>query len=436
MELKIFNSILLGELRPWQPENQNKKVAAEILTSSFKTPTTIDKYFQSIIEVRPNLKPLFVMDDLQVYSHHFGRSENKEINTPLIEVIGNEPTSIVQQFYHYLIQNEATRIINSILKVAFDKLDKVDAKSIIKGVERNVGEALKDTIAATKSDRGQTSYYVLETLKLHLVRIALEFTSIFSKYIDHRFNINEFFAITLKTKAPQKERFNYTLKFYSLKAQMLVKENGSNTNTLLDFLNSMKNDDPKFGNLYMAIENAIYLKSNSSIGFNFSQISSQSFALEQFIDQRKTFKELINAKNLGFERLEVVNDLLGQVEALNLSLNRATKSIPEKLYNWLLEQKQIYLENSNKTYPVIENSVYEGEEIRKLLGNGDIDEAIEILERLMLSKRNEAEITQTKSRWNILCSDHRKGVVAYEDFKLTQNQITSSLIELTWQISN
>ncbi len=108
------------------------------------------------------------------------------ITEPLVEVATNPPRSKTCKFYHFLIQNEVTRITATLTKAICKKIEDIDRKQIINTSILNAKKLLQNikTIEDTE-DIDQTTEYVLSELKSGTIRLIKELELLFPHFLKY-----------------------------------------------------------------------------------------------------------------------------------------------------------------------------------------------------------------------------------------------------------
>ena len=106
MELKIFNSILYGQLRPWLDKNRNDRFYTNRMTPTFIKPgQSIDDYFSELKSIIGRDIELTKDDNLDIYFRQPKKHIEAEISQPLISFLNEslKSTSPTERFYFNLI---------------------------------------------------------------------------------------------------------------------------------------------------------------------------------------------------------------------------------------------------------------------------------------------------------------------------------------------
>jgi hypothetical protein len=211
MELRIFNSILFNELRPWQPEN--------LIDLSFidKLRQIDDSFPTSSSELFGKLQIL-----LSDYPGLIDFSENNlnRSDKPLIPSIflgeSRSTFDAPTEFYKILIKLESIRALNNYIAAINDADDSIDKQYRAKIAWQNIrylivnahdisnkqfnyvlsGESTPENLNARKILRN--SSVVLSELKLQCLKLFFEIQTIFHEYLANTETPNHFFRYVLK----------------------------------------------------------------------------------------------------------------------------------------------------------------------------------------------------------------------------------------------
>jgi hypothetical protein len=119
MELKIFNSILFGELQPFTGNNREEKYFTSKLNPTFKVPGTMEEFEA---ELKKALAEHPFLLDKEEYYVNLNPEEGKieisgirdEVFEPGIDIDIPPYFNSTTEYYYYLIKNEGTRIIHEL----------------------------------------------------------------------------------------------------------------------------------------------------------------------------------------------------------------------------------------------------------------------------------------------------------------------------------
>jgi hypothetical protein len=223
MELKILDSILFGQLRPWLDKNRNEKFYSNRLTPKFVKPTEhIDGYFKELKSILGNKNELVNDNPLDRYFAQPKKDIDAHINQPLVVLTEEtlEPTSQTEWFYFSLIHNESTRTINNIFQAVCRDIGEVDRVYIVNRYKTSFIELLKNihTVSADVAVDDELSIRVLSVLKHNAIRLLTELQLLFDKYINSiPSNKHQIYKEYLKQNPPEGEYYTEATELRQLK---------------------------------------------------------------------------------------------------------------------------------------------------------------------------------------------------------------------------
>lgn len=222
MKLKIFNSILRGDLRPWKNQ-RTEKYYHQVMTKPFFQPqNSMDEFFAVLKKIFSENPALLKDEMLTVYLQQPPGKLVFNITEPLIEIDLPEPFDITSRFYCYLIKNETTRTTANLFNAITCDLDDTDRHYLINSLRSGVIDKLRD-LAEIKSDLqdDQLSAYVLDVLKWSLIRLLLETDKLYPQFVDPiPATDSEIFAEYLSEPVPEFDYINSTVKVDQLREQL------------------------------------------------------------------------------------------------------------------------------------------------------------------------------------------------------------------------
>lgn len=223
MELKILDSILFGQLRPWLEKNRNEKFYSNRLTPKFVKPSEhIDGYFKELKSILGNKNELVNDNPLDRYFAQPKKGIDAHINQPLVVLTEEtlEPTSQTEWFYFSLIHNESTRTINNIFQAVCRDIGEVDRVYIVNRYKTSFIDLLKNihTVSADVAEDDALSIRVLSVLKHNAIRLLTELQLLFDKYINSiPSNKHQIYKEYLKQNPPEGEYYKEATELRQLK---------------------------------------------------------------------------------------------------------------------------------------------------------------------------------------------------------------------------
>lgn len=186
MELRILNSIIYGGLKPWLPENRDDKFYSPYLTKEFTNPESPQTFYSQLQNILSEKKGLFEEESISVYLAQTDGHYRPNITEPLVEVATNPPRSKTCKFYHFLIQNEVTRITSTLCKAICKQIEDIDRKQIINTTIQNAKTLLQNIKTAEDTEEtDQTTEYVLNELKSGTIRLIKEVELLFPQSLKY-----------------------------------------------------------------------------------------------------------------------------------------------------------------------------------------------------------------------------------------------------------
>ena len=211
MDLRIFDSIIFGELRPFFGENKNEAYFTSKLNPQFTLPDNMEQ-FEDQLRIALKEHPLLL--DSEEYLINLNPDEKviditsirDDIFEPLIDIDTPPPFNFTTEFYFYLIKNDATRVRSKLIKEINVVNNQDDAVFIIKKVITqiefllsNLGKEIKALPKIqsqyyetpeneTEPERIQkNTHYIFNFLLLTLVRLYYEMDTLFSEIFKIQF---------------------------------------------------------------------------------------------------------------------------------------------------------------------------------------------------------------------------------------------------------
>jgi len=186
MELRILNSIIYGSLKPWLPENRDDKFYRSHLTKEFTCPESPKSYYTQLQKILSDKKGLFDEESISVYLAQDDGQYRPNITVPIVEVATRPAVSKTCKFYHFLIQNEVTRITSTITKAICKQIENIDRKQITNMVIQNAKTLLKNINSVDSTvDEDKTTKYVLSELKAGTIRLIKEIELLFPQFLKY-----------------------------------------------------------------------------------------------------------------------------------------------------------------------------------------------------------------------------------------------------------
>jgi len=221
--LEIFNSILYSELKPWLQSNSSEKKFAVLLDSKLRE--NKDKPAQFYTALSKSTKNNGFTFSVPLFPSIKKNSGIITFENELkqFEILKPPPyINKTTEFYLYLITNERIRILHELVIDVEGSRNAINATYKVKSLLKVVVQMIKDTANFHRTEK--VSLYVLNALKLALIRLNEEIRCIYSTYSEKvPFTLYE----ALEYIAPdfEKERNTSSKISYIISQFLTLKEN-------------------------------------------------------------------------------------------------------------------------------------------------------------------------------------------------------------------
>lgn len=387
MDLRIFDSIIFGELRPFLSENKTEDYFESKLRPKFTIPENSDQFEDQLKIALQNHPYLYGQNEFLINLDP--EKETIEIKLPKDDIFEPhfdidtpQPFNYTTEFYFYLIKNEAARIRTQLISEIEFVNNQDDAVFIIKKVITqlefllsNLGKeikALPDIQShynvtpknESESERIQkNTHYIFNFLLLTLVRLYYEMETLFAETFEIQFKSKEnlFYNVIGKPNDSHKKlelskntAINYVKKNIEAQDFDVVKAYKNWAELIKYFKNDNKNH--KLERAIAAIENKLFLQTDllKPNNYTFAELHSYKF----FDDVSSQVKDIcngaINLKVYGFERLEVVDGFIDaiskQFKGHDFENESVDNSVPRNLLKWLNILAKLYGNELSKAF--------------------------------------------------------------------------------------
>ena len=211
MRLKIFEHILYSSLRPWKQETLNERDYNLFLrTSGFTTQkNSINEFKAALNSIFP--KDSFTKDeDFDLYELN-NDADRINIVSPLIHIELPKAQNTKCRFYFYLITNEVTRLSDLLYQLYSGPASQSDKTYVINNVLGQIKNLIKETSKEyQEGNHNEESIYILQILRLSLVRFLLEVENLFKDIIKSPLTTDEELHFDLLNEDVPEEQI-YTL---------------------------------------------------------------------------------------------------------------------------------------------------------------------------------------------------------------------------------
>lgn len=386
MDLRIFDSIIFGELRPFFGENKNEAYFTSKLNPQFTLPDNMEQFED---QLRIALKDHPLLLDSEEYLIKLNPDEKvieitsirDDIFEPLIDIDIQPPFNSTTEFYYYLIKNVEARSLSKLFSEVNAVGNPIDAKFIIQKtisqiefLLKNLSSELKalsvndnyyeESKNETDSERiKKNTHYVFTILKRILIRLYYEMETQFSSSFDIAFKPQlQFYSEVVGEKHPALVVREMSKSFAIVTVKKIIeaaKFDVAKAYSIWTELNIYFQNDKsniKLEQALAAIENKLILESNLLESKNYSFTDLHSYKLFDDISSqvKEICKKAINKKDYGFERLETVDDFIDaiskQFKGHNFENELIDNSIPRNIFKWLGIQTKLYSSELSKSF--------------------------------------------------------------------------------------
>jgi len=373
MELRIFNSILFNELRPWLREN--------MIDSNF-----IEK-IRLVNDTEPgSASDLFARLNI-LLSHHprlldfseFYLRPTKEPLSPSIFLTEfNSTFDAPTEFYKKLIKLECIRARNNYSDAIDDAPEYVDKQYRATIAWKNIryiivnahdiyhnqfnyvlsGENTPEYLQSRKKLRNSCS--VLSELKLQCIRLFFEIQTLFKEYLTTTETPDHFFRYVLKQDDHYDPELEHSTYYYERQVDLLCKKSDTSAkervklhteikDLILDGRNSLIDS-------IAALENLMLLKHANikKIQLSFANLANSAISAKLFDEEKQNISRQINQLAYGNQRHDYIQECLESLSSLpmdqQIQIPNHSLSSPRRLQNWLMNQLETYRINLSAVF--------------------------------------------------------------------------------------
>ena len=365
MELRIFNSILFNELRPWQPENLIDYAFIDILREVDDTfPSNATDLFSRLNILLSNYPKLIDFSENYLHLSY----------EPLITSIYlNESFSTFDaptEFYKKLINLESIRALNNYCAAINDAVETIDKQYRANIAWKNIryiilnahdisheqfnyvlsGERTPENLIARKTLRN--SSLVLSELKLQCIKLFFEIQTIFKEYLTTTETPNHFYRYVLKQDDHYDPELEHSTYFYERQVDLLCKKPDGFIDSASVLHNEIKDliQDGRNSliNSCIALENLIFIEhAKIKAGqLSFAILANSATSAKLFDGEKQNISRQINQLTYGNQRHDYIQDRIESLSSLPLeqTLQNPGQSLsgPRRLINWLKNQLETY----------------------------------------------------------------------------------------------
>ncbi|MCB0536012.1 MAG: hypothetical protein KDE33_00650 [Bacteroidetes bacterium] len=340
MELKIFNEILFGSLKPWNFNISNSQDFAERLNTVRNISVFDGNSLKAAIESHLSKYPALL----------------NEIDYPIDLLIkpmfrgldGPNPITLEQQFYSKLILLESQRLINYFNQFIADFVlpdDKVyQVEKYLINIKTAFIQCHNYQNEVHEFSNPDLSDFVLNTLKSNLLTHFFDTQNRYSAYVRSPITLADLYIQDLKTTPPSDPQIIPTDEYFYYQI-----ENALNSNDYAALIRLLSEVDSN-QIIQSAIENGLFLiEENITVDECFNEDYSEI----KFKENKQLLLAEITSKSYGIKRVGIIENALIPYNQFN-----STNSIPGKIKSWLNQQLVIYSSSPGNTFPM---AIVEGE---------------------------------------------------------------------------
>ena len=388
MDLKIFNSILFGELQPYSGQNKEEKYFADKLKPSFVMPGNVEEFEEALNKALKDHPLLLEKEEYFInLNPEEGRIEIKsvrdEIFEPLIDIDIPPHFNATTEYYYYLIKNEGTRAVHELAKEIQSVGTEADGRFILQKILSQIEYLLSNTARELKAlpntdipfyeptheesdtERIQmNTHFVFYTLQITLIRLYYEILSTFLALTDGMGKTESELYVHVLGKTPPRVTVEKVSKGLAIRRAQNIAEaqdfQETKANELINELHRFLPNDLNNIKLQIAItalENRLFIESQieNPTHHNFEELYSSHLADSILRTVKTQYKEQLEQYTYGHERMEILEELSDSIQLPSFTStqkpNPLRNSIPRRLDRWFDSQKDLYKNHLTETFP-------------------------------------------------------------------------------------
>ena len=274
----ILNSILFGELRPWQKDFSDERYISDILKQApsftIGNAQSLHSRIKGILKGHPSL-------------WKFPENNLKNAQSLSIEALYNlslpNHFNAATRFYSELLQAESLRYINNLAAGVASCPDDIDIRYLVntalnhlKYIAKNATKELNKRELSDIPDYhpannlsvdetiSRNTHYTVYLLKLHSIKLIFEVQELYGIHAKTTETFEEFFINTLNENVPEKSFLQFNSFYFTNKANRFLSSGNDDLNASFNMLEEMKKQfiDTGFysSNAITAIENYIFIQ--------------------------------------------------------------------------------------------------------------------------------------------------------------------------------
>lgn len=211
MEIKILNSILHKELRPWIIDTGNKAITEKLKKVGTKEPNNFDDLTQQIKILITDYPDLSKWLDKQKYN-------STSPTTPLYfstELPGF--TDVSTKYYSLLISKEVLRIFNAFLLKSNSWNNKVEiiyhTNMLLRNImalTRQVFKEMEERGFEEEQEKYSLSHFVLQYLKYNLITLYFSVQKVHKEVLEQLLTLEDFYLLELNQPLEKMQELTFT----------------------------------------------------------------------------------------------------------------------------------------------------------------------------------------------------------------------------------
>lgn len=367
MEVKILDSIIHGDLKPWKINTTDTRRFTELVkaanAASPKTNAVLLSQLTALFADYPTLQKILKdetpSNSTEIVNHFF------KIDLPKFK----DP---ITQFYQTAISKEALRFFNAYLQQAANWIEPVDIRYQVGKTLTSI-RVLANQTAAELQERSFISppdaqsdfiHFTLYTLKQTLTALFFAVQEVFKPQLTDTTTEDFFYINYLNEAYPEVSPLTPDTAYFEFHFRSIQMAEEFNKVAVLDLLKQIQQHQPEqHQRLQAALENLIFLQSQNIDTSNQTiELLTQPGTVKKLVEDTKAIIfNAANQDNYGHERLAIFQTAIDDLDyTLPTSVNK--NSIPSLLIYWLTQNKEVYKQNANSVFS--KNTSADGEAAR------------------------------------------------------------------------
>jgi hypothetical protein len=351
MKINILTSILNGNLRPAFNTNEgfdDLTVPALQKATQYIPKTTQDLYQQLSTLLRNFPELLQYLNEEKLTSSEILIPHLYQIDLPLHK-------NTHSHFYYLLYLQETLRVFNvAIIKYKHLEpvLQEYKVQMLLDSIKANtirVSTELREQGGNGIPNAAENPvHYALYVAKYLMLILFMELQEVFSHAISEKITPKFFFQNLLKEEYNEKS-LSPDVQYFENKLLLLINNGTSLQEDYLLLLRQYQQAQVNKDSIVSKIHNAIYSCDEGPAFFKYESLHDTVLVADAIEKKKRELSKSINSLAYGFERLEVVNMAISNLEYIS-EPDKHIQSIPAQLKSWLQNQQQVYLANASQVF--------------------------------------------------------------------------------------